>query len=139
MDCYVGAEGAAVDFHVENIYGLNQSAFGSERKYDVTEMGLIPFVTKYINHDFRAYTRNHGQELLALWYRGQPKRARTDNALHVRAGARKASPEFRGAIPSLDIGTERKNGLMSEKLTLQTSLLKNNQAWEIFGCYQKIL
>ena len=56
MDGLVGTEGAVVDFHVENIYGLNQSAFGSERKYDVTELGLIPFVTKYINNDFRAYT-----------------------------------------------------------------------------------
>ena len=56
MDALVGAEGAVVDFHVENIYGLNPSAFGPERKYDVTELGLIPFVTRYINDDFRAYT-----------------------------------------------------------------------------------
>ena len=45
-----------VDFHVDNIYSLNRNAFGPEQKYDVTELGLIPYVSKYINEDFRAYT-----------------------------------------------------------------------------------
>ena len=56
MDGRVAVEGAGVDFHVEDIYALNKYAFGPERKYDVTELGLIPYVSKYINEDFRAYT-----------------------------------------------------------------------------------
>jgi len=45
-----------VSFHVENIYGLNKYVFGPEQKYDVTEIGLIPFITRYVNEDFRDYT-----------------------------------------------------------------------------------
>ena len=45
-----------VSFHVENIYQLNNNVFGPTRKYEVSETGLIPFVTKYANDDFRAYT-----------------------------------------------------------------------------------
>ncbi len=56
MDGQVEIEGAEVNFHVENIYGLNSIAFGPEKKYEVTEIGLIPFITKYINDDFRDYT-----------------------------------------------------------------------------------
>ena len=47
---------ADVNFEVSNIYSLNQSAFGPEKKYDVSEIGLIPFITRYINYDFRDYT-----------------------------------------------------------------------------------
>ena len=93
MDGQVGIEGADVSFHYEDIYAVNSFAFGPKRKYEVTELGLIPFITKYINEDFRAY------------------------ALYPRAGSCKASPEIRGAIPSLDIGTERRHGLMGVKLT----------------------
>ena len=56
MDGQVGIEGAEVDFHVEDIYGVSRYAFGPERKYEVTELGLIPYVSRYINEDFRAYT-----------------------------------------------------------------------------------
>lgn len=56
MDGQAGIEGVEVNFHVENIYALNSSAFGPEKKYAVTEMGLIPYITKYINDDFRDYT-----------------------------------------------------------------------------------
>jgi 4,5-dihydroxyphthalate decarboxylase len=56
MDGHAGIEGADVNFSFEDIYALNKSAFGPERKYEVTELGLIPFVTKYINNDFRDYT-----------------------------------------------------------------------------------
>ena len=56
MDGRVAVEGARVDFNVEDIYALNKYAFGPERKYDVTELGLIPYVSKYINEGFRAYT-----------------------------------------------------------------------------------
>jgi 4,5-dihydroxyphthalate decarboxylase len=56
MDGQVGIEGADVNFQVEDIYRVNKSAFGTERKYEVTELGLIPFISKYINNDFRDYT-----------------------------------------------------------------------------------
>ncbi|MDF7822945.1 ABC transporter substrate-binding protein [Pontiellaceae bacterium B12227] len=56
MDGKAGIEGADVSFHYEDIYAVNDLAFGPNPKYDVTEMGLIPYVSKYINQDFRAYT-----------------------------------------------------------------------------------
>lgn len=56
MNGQAGIDGAEVNFHVENIYGLNSIAFGPEKKYEVTEMGLIPYISKYINDDFRGYT-----------------------------------------------------------------------------------
>lgn len=56
MDGKVGIEGAEISFHYEDIYAVNRYAFGPEKKYEVTEMGLIPFVTKYANEDFREYT-----------------------------------------------------------------------------------
>ena len=45
-----------ITFDVENIYSLNNNAFGPEKKNDVTEIGLIPFITRYVNNDFRDYT-----------------------------------------------------------------------------------
>jgi 4,5-dihydroxyphthalate decarboxylase len=56
MDGKVGVPGSEVVFEYQDIYGLNRYAFGPERKYAVTELGLIPYVTKFINEDFRAYT-----------------------------------------------------------------------------------
>jgi 4,5-dihydroxyphthalate decarboxylase len=56
MDGQAVIEGAKVNFNFEDIYALNKSAFGPERQYEVTELGLIPFITKYINNDFRDYT-----------------------------------------------------------------------------------
>jgi 4,5-dihydroxyphthalate decarboxylase len=56
VDGQAGIEGADVSFQFEDIYTVNKYAFGSEKKYEVTEMGLIPFVTKYANEDFREYT-----------------------------------------------------------------------------------
>jgi len=56
MNGQAGIDGAEVNFHVENIYGLNDIAFGPEKKYEVTEIGLIPYISKYINDDFRGYT-----------------------------------------------------------------------------------
>lgn len=52
----VGIEGADVSFHVESIYSASRYAFGPEQKYEITEIGLIPFIRKYINEDFRSYT-----------------------------------------------------------------------------------
>ena len=55
-DGVVGLDLADVTFHDENIYRLNDLAFGPEKTYEVTELGLIPYVTKYINDGFRDYT-----------------------------------------------------------------------------------
>ncbi len=55
-DGKVSIEGADVSFEVSNIYSLNGSAFGKEQKYDISEIGLIPYITKYINEDYRDYT-----------------------------------------------------------------------------------
>ena len=54
-DGLVGIDQADVSFHNENIYSLNKLAFGSDKTYEVTELGLIPYVSKYINDDFRDY------------------------------------------------------------------------------------
>ncbi len=56
MDGKAGVAGSNVVFDYHDIYELNRHAFGPERKYQVTELGLIPYVTKFINEDFRAYT-----------------------------------------------------------------------------------
>ena len=56
MDGQAGIEGAEVHFNVSDIYAANKYAFGPERKYEVTELGLIPFIEQYINNDFRDYT-----------------------------------------------------------------------------------
>ena len=55
MDGDVTSKNFNVSFHVENIYAVNRKAFSDEQEYDVTEIGLIPFITKYINDDFRDY------------------------------------------------------------------------------------
>jgi 4,5-dihydroxyphthalate decarboxylase len=56
VDGKVGIPGSSVVFDFQDKYTVNRSAFGPERKYEVTELGLIPYVTKFINEDFRAYT-----------------------------------------------------------------------------------
>jgi 4,5-dihydroxyphthalate decarboxylase len=55
-DGTVGIDQADVSFHDSNIYAMNDSAFGSQKGFEVTELGLIPYVTKYINDGFRGYT-----------------------------------------------------------------------------------
>ena len=56
MDGQVSMAEADVNFEVSNIYELNRLTFGSEQKYEVTEIGLIPYITRYINDDFRGYS-----------------------------------------------------------------------------------
>jgi 4,5-dihydroxyphthalate decarboxylase len=56
MDGEVGIEGAEISFDAGDIYSVTRSAFGPARKYEVTELGLIPFIRQYINEDMRAYT-----------------------------------------------------------------------------------
>jgi len=55
-DGKVGIEGAEVNFEVSNIYAMNKSAFGPEQKFEVIEIGLIPYITRYMNDGFRDYT-----------------------------------------------------------------------------------
>jgi 4,5-dihydroxyphthalate decarboxylase len=55
-DGRLGLQGYDVSFHVENIYQLNEQVFGPARTYEVSETGLIPFVIKAANDDFREYT-----------------------------------------------------------------------------------
>ena len=56
QDGRLGLNGCDVSFHVENIYDLNNHLFGESRKYEVSETGLIPYVTRYANENFHAYT-----------------------------------------------------------------------------------
>ena len=54
-DGLVGIDQADISFHNEGIYSLNAQAFGPKKTYEVTELGLIPYVSKYINEGFRDY------------------------------------------------------------------------------------
>jgi 4,5-dihydroxyphthalate decarboxylase len=54
-DGLVGIDQADVSFYNENIYSLNAQAFGPQKTYEVTELGLIPYASKYINEGFREY------------------------------------------------------------------------------------
>jgi 4,5-dihydroxyphthalate decarboxylase len=56
IDGHVSIAEAEVKFEVSNIYEMNRLAFGAEQKYEVTELGLIPYITRYINEDFRGYS-----------------------------------------------------------------------------------
>lgn len=56
QDGRVSLDGFDVRFHDEGIYGLNRQVFGPEQTYEVSETGLIPYVTQYVNEDFRDYT-----------------------------------------------------------------------------------
>ena len=56
IDGRVGIPGCEVRFSYEDIYSVNRLAFGKEKTYEVTEMGLIPFITKFIDGGFRDYT-----------------------------------------------------------------------------------
>jgi 4,5-dihydroxyphthalate decarboxylase len=56
QDGSAGIEGYDIQFHTENIYGVNAGVFGPSRKYNISEVGLIPYIAKFANEDFRAYT-----------------------------------------------------------------------------------
>lgn len=56
MDGRVGVEGYDVSFHYEDIYAVNQLAFGPDKPYAVSELGLIPYISRYITRGFRDYT-----------------------------------------------------------------------------------
>lgn len=56
IDGTAGIEGSEVSFHFEDIYSVNDLAFGKDPRYEVSELGLIPFITKYVNGGFRGYS-----------------------------------------------------------------------------------
>lgn len=55
-DGRVGIESAEVSFDTKDIYAVSRHAFGPNQKYEVTELGLIPFIRMYINKGYRDYT-----------------------------------------------------------------------------------
>ncbi len=54
MDAQVGIADTDISFDVEDIYSLSRSAFGPDPKCDVTEIGLLPYIRRSVNDDFRA-------------------------------------------------------------------------------------
>lgn len=56
MDGRAGIEGAEVSYHYRDIYQVNELAFGEEKPFEVSELGLIPYLIQYINNGFRGYT-----------------------------------------------------------------------------------
>ena len=55
-DGKAGIEGSPISFATEDIYSASAHAFGQDRKYEITEIGLLPYLSRYTNEDFRAYT-----------------------------------------------------------------------------------
>lgn len=56
MDGRAVLEHYPVSFHYEDIYSVNGLAFGDKQTYEVSELGLIPYVAQYVNNGFRDYT-----------------------------------------------------------------------------------
>lgn len=56
QDGRLGLDGFDVRFQPGDIYSLNRQVFGQKRTCEVSETGLIPYVMKFANEDFRAYT-----------------------------------------------------------------------------------
>lgn len=56
IDGGLGFEKAGASFDVLNIYDASRHAFGPQKTYEVTEIGLMPFLTRYVNEGFRDYT-----------------------------------------------------------------------------------
>jgi 4,5-dihydroxyphthalate decarboxylase len=55
IDGKLKVPGYTVRFEASDIYSLSSAAFGEDKKFGVTEIGLLPFIDRYINHDFRDY------------------------------------------------------------------------------------
>ena len=56
IDGSIGIEGCDVEFHKVAIGDANTEAFSGAGTYDVTEIGLNPYLLAYANDDFRDYT-----------------------------------------------------------------------------------
>lgn len=52
----IGIEGCEVEFHKVGIGDANTAAFSGANTYDVTEIGLNPYMLAYANSNFRGYT-----------------------------------------------------------------------------------
>ena len=55
-DGRIGIKNTEISFDTKDIYAVSRHAFGPDQKYEVTEIGLIPFLRKYINEGYRDYT-----------------------------------------------------------------------------------
>lgn len=55
-DGRVTVEGCDVTFTADTIGSMNTAAFTGTNKYDVTEIGLHPFILAYVNDNFRDFT-----------------------------------------------------------------------------------
>ena len=47
--------GLEAEFQVTNIYELNDQVLGGGGAFDIAEVGLLPYMTKYIDTGFRDY------------------------------------------------------------------------------------
>jgi len=56
FDGRVAIEGCDAKFEPEKIGDMNTDVFSGLQRFDVTEIGLHPFMLAYANDDFRAYT-----------------------------------------------------------------------------------
>lgn len=54
-DGSVSVPGIDAEFHATNIYELNDQVLGGGGAFDIAEVGLLPYMTKYIDGGFRGY------------------------------------------------------------------------------------
>ena len=103
QDGRLSLDGFDVSFHAEDIYSLNKQLFGKERTYEVSETGLIPYITRYANEDFRAYTLI--PVFISRTFRHRNIFVRTDSGIEKPEdlrGKRVATPRLRDELSHLD-------------------------------------
>lgn len=105
----VPIEGCEVEFHKIGIGDANTTAFSGAATYDVTEIGLHPFMLAYANDNFRDYT------LIPVF----PIRAFRHKSIFIRNDGSITSPED---LKGKKIGTP---GYSSTSLTWIRGLLKD--------------
>lgn len=54
-DGSAGIDNVEVGFHATNIYELNDQVLGGGEAFDISEVGLLPYMTKFIDEGFRDY------------------------------------------------------------------------------------
>lgn len=52
----IGIDGCEVSYTASRIGDMNSEIFSGQQRFDVTEIGLHPYMLAYANHDFRDYT-----------------------------------------------------------------------------------
>ena len=105
----VGIEGCEIEFHKVGIGDANTAAFSGANTYDITEIGLHPFMLAYANNDFRGYT------LIPVF----PLRAFRHKSIFIRNDAGIESPED---LKGRKIGTP---GYSSTSLTWIRGMLRD--------------